>query len=198
MVCSKDYGYKSSCVSVLIQMMNIWNAKMFRHSHPNDMSKRDKYSSFEEKITKPRAKPVVLYWKYSILSKVSLKATCDARWGPKDIFLAKNISLTMYFDFFFFFLFSPEKNSLLKQFHFQAFFFSLAWIMGGKIPYWTWLTKSHISRKAGDQYSSNSNCWREHEVERTLSKSYCSGAGLVSSVERNLVSVVLKIQNIES
>lgn len=35
-------------------------------------------------------------------------------------------------------------------------------------------------------------------MERTLSKSYCSGAGLVSSVERNLVSVVLKIQNIES
>lgn len=35
-------------------------------------------------------------------------------------------------------------------------------------------------------------------MERTLSKSCCSGAGLVSSVERNLVSVVLKIQNIES
>lgn len=33
----------------------------------------------------------------------------------------------MYFDFFFFFLFSPEKNSLLKQFYFQAFFHLLEW-----------------------------------------------------------------------
>lgn len=68
-------------------------------------------------------------------------------------------------------LFSSEKEQLPEVIPFSEFyFFSFDWMMGGKIPYWTWLTKSHISRKAGGQYWSNSDCWREPRSGRDTAK----------------------------
>lgn len=67
----------------LIHMKNIWSAKMFKHSNPNDMSKRDKYSSSKKRLyscnepKKPTKLNLFLFTKNNFASKLS-RGHCDA------------------------------------------------------------------------------------------------------------------------
>lgn len=67
---------------------------MFKHSNPNDMSKRDKYSSSKKRLyscnepKKPTKLNLFLFTKNNFASKLSLEATVmlaqPPRRSPKD------------------------------------------------------------------------------------------------------------------